>query len=97
MNPKANAHTASRARLGKKKKSKPASVQNAAAIVWDALETAHALLENENTAEKLRACHAIFQGATAYGKLFEIGELEARLELLEQQSVNEKKGVRDEN
>lgn len=71
------------ARMGRKKRSKPGDLKAAGAKVWRALETAEALLESEDSAERLKACHAVFQGAAAYARVYEVGELEARLEALE--------------
>ncbi|HEX2865099.1 MAG TPA: hypothetical protein VHN99_11060 [Deinococcales bacterium] len=51
--------------------------------VWTALEAAEALLTSENLDERLRACHAVFQGASAYAKVHQVGELEARLDEVE--------------
>ena len=72
-----------RARLAKKAKARPGNIQDAAGAVWDALETAREILSSTDTNERLKACHATFQGAQAYAKLFEVGELEARLSALE--------------
>jgi phage terminase large subunit-like protein len=81
-----------KARQAKKRKSKPKDLKAVAAIVWDALETARALLENEDPQMQLKACHGVFQGATAYAKVYEVGELEARLEALEVSMPNQKPG-----
>ena len=72
-----------KARQARKRKSKPGDLKAVAAIVWDALETARDLLSSSDSTEQLRACHAVFQGASAYAKVYEVGELEARLEALE--------------
>jgi hypothetical protein len=53
-------------------------------IVWDALKTAQKILESEDPVMQLKACHGVFQGGMAYAKLYESGELEARLLALEQ-------------
>jgi len=71
------------ARTTRKKKRKPGDLKALAGKVWSALETAEEVLSSDDTAERLRACHALFQGATAYAKVLEVGELEARLEALE--------------
>jgi hypothetical protein len=65
------------------KQSKPPSVQDAALIVWEALRTAQEILKEEDPVMQLKACHAVFQGAQAYSKLYEVGEIEARLQALE--------------
>jgi hypothetical protein len=71
------------ARTARKAKAKPPSVKEASLIVWKALEAAQAILEESDPTVKLKACHAVFQGAQAFAKLHEVGELEARLEALE--------------
>ncbi len=87
--PNPNPH---QARTARKRKSKPKDLKAVAAIVWDALETARALLENEDPQMQLKACHGVFQGAAAYAKVYEVGELEARLEALEASLGNQKLG-----
>jgi hypothetical protein len=72
-----------KARQAKKAKAKPPSVKEAGLIVWQALEAAQAILEVPDPTLKLKACHCIFQGAQAFAKLLEIGELEARISQLE--------------
>jgi hypothetical protein len=72
-----------KARMGKRKKKQSGSVQAAARIVWDALQTAQSVLSSKDTTERLKACHAVFQGAQAYARVVEIGEFEARLAALE--------------
>jgi hypothetical protein len=84
---KADSETALIARLGKKKKNKPASIQDVLAIVQEALETARDLLSETDPLLQLKACHGCFQGAMAYSKLFEVGEIEARLVALENNPV----------
>jgi hypothetical protein len=78
MNP--NPH---QARTAKKAKAKPPSIKEASLIVWKALEAAQAILGESDPTLKLKACHAVFQGAQAFAKLHEVGELEARLLALE--------------
>jgi hypothetical protein len=91
---KADSETALTARLGKKAKSKPGNLQDVLGIVWKALETVQAALEDTDVLIRLKASHAVFQGAQAYSKLYEVGELEARLAALEQRTaVPEKAGV----
>jgi hypothetical protein len=79
MNP--NPH---QARTAKKKRAKPPSIREASLIVWKALEAAQAILKETDPTLKLKACHCVFQGAQAFAKLHEVGELEARLLALEQ-------------
>ena len=73
----------SKARQALKQKMKPPSVQDAALIVWEALQAARGILDHPTAEMKLKACHAVFQGSQAYAKLYEVGELEARLTALE--------------
>jgi hypothetical protein len=72
-----------KARQAKRKKAKPPNIQSATEVVWKALQTATKILADENATMKLKACHAVFQGAQAFAKLYEVGELEARLSALE--------------
>ena len=71
------------ARLARRRKRKPGDMKALQAKVWTALEAASDLLESESLDERLRACHAVFQGATAYAKVLQVGELEARLNEVE--------------
>jgi hypothetical protein len=73
-----------KARMATRKKHKPGNLQDVLAIVWDALKTAQALLEEKDPVMQLKAAHGVFQGGMAYAKLYESGELEARLLALEQ-------------
>jgi hypothetical protein len=57
------------------------------ARLWDAVEAAHALLRSRKPDVKLRAVHATSQAASAYAKLLDDGDLEARLEALEARAV----------
>jgi hypothetical protein len=72
-----------KARMGKKRKRKPGTIHDVLGIVWVALAAAQDALSSELTTDRLKGCHAVFQGAQAYAKLLEIGELEARLKALE--------------
>jgi hypothetical protein len=72
-----------KARMATKKKHKPGNLQDVLAIVWVALKTAQTLLENKDPVVQLKAAHGVFQGGMAYAKLYESGELEARLLALE--------------
>jgi hypothetical protein len=73
-----------KARQAKKRKNKPGNLQDVLGIVWDALQTAQKILESEDPVMQLKAAHGCFQGGMAYAKLYESGELEARLLALEQ-------------
>ena len=93
--PTATANTALTARLGKKQKSKPGNLQEVISKVWAALERAEQALETDDMNQALKACHCIFQGAQAYSKVYETGELEARLAVLEvSQGSTKKRGTR---
>jgi len=48
-----------------------------------ALDRSNELLAHEDPNTALRAANAIFQGAVAYARVYEVGELESRLEALE--------------
>jgi hypothetical protein len=85
-----------KARMATKKKHKPASIQDVLMIVQEALETARDLLSEKDPTMQLKACHGCFQGAMAYSKLFEVGELEARLAALESsQALTDRKEVQN--
>jgi hypothetical protein len=78
----------SKARQVRKKK-KLATLKDVTFYVQKALETAHKLLKEEDTQTKLKACHAVFQGAQAFTKLYEVGELETRLKAVEEWQANQ--------
>ena len=82
------------ARMGKRKKrrSKPGTLEDARALLWRALTRAGELLEEEDPALSLKAIHAISQGASAYAKIVEVGELEARIAALEAAQEGEDAG-----
>lgn len=80
-----------KARIAKKERARPKDLTAVSGLVWKALERCGALLEDEDKNTALKAAHAVFQGATAYAKLYEVSELEARLEALEQaQTIKDK-------
>ena len=65
-------------------------MEDARRLLWQALTRAGELLEVEDpetgqpdNALALKAIHAISQGASAYAKIVEVGELEARIKALE--------------
>ena len=92
-NPNPNA---TKARLGKKnaRRPRPGTVKELTAVLWRAIthleehmnRTADA--DNVDTAELCKLTHALSQSAGTYLKAIEVGELEARLEALEQ-TLNE--------
>lgn len=82
--PNPNPHKARRAK--KDKRLGVGTINDVKGKVWKAILAAEEVLDN-NSAEdalKLRAVHAITQAAASYTKIVETGELEARLEELEQ-------------
>ncbi|WP_135230675.1 hypothetical protein [Deinococcus fonticola] len=81
------------ARLGKKKASKPGNLKEVAGMLWEALETARELLSDDDTGTRLKAIHALSQTASSYARVYEVGELEARLEALEQAMQGQQKGA----
>jgi len=91
-NPNPNPTQARQAKR-RKRRGKPGSIEDARALLWRALERAGELLEAETVKEDgsmapdnhtaLRAIHAISQGAAAYARIVEVGELEARIAALE--------------
>jgi hypothetical protein len=74
-----------RARLAKKRRRRAGGLPQLTAILWKALLEAESVLQAaEEPALRLRAVHALSQCAGQYAKLLEIGELEARIQALEQ-------------
>ena len=75
-----------KARLGKKLRSKPGNLAEVQVILWYALKRSQYCLDVATDPDViLRAGHAVSQIAGQYAKLLEVGELEARLQALEQQ------------
>ena len=66
-----------------KRRGQPGTLEDARALLWKALQRAGTILENEDDALSLKAIHAVSQGAAAYARIIEVGELEARLAALE--------------
>ena len=67
----------------RKKLSQPGTLEDARALLWKALQRASVILENDDDTLSLKAIHAVSQGAAAYARIIEVGELEARLAALE--------------
>jgi hypothetical protein len=83
-----------RARLGKKLRGRPGTLIELQRICWQSVKRAQYVLEEAKTqADTLRAVHAITHASTAYAKLLEIGELEARLAALEAAQPSPGRGV----
>ena len=80
--PNASPHVA---RMARKRKRKPGDLKAVAVTVWEALEVARELLGHEEAGLRLKAVHAVGQVAGAYARVYEVGELEARLAVLEAQ------------
>ena len=66
-----------------KRRGQPGTLEDARALLWKALQRAGVILENEDDTLSLKAIHAVSQGAAAYARIIEVGELEARLAALE--------------
>jgi restriction endonuclease Mrr len=90
--PNANAETAARARLAKKRARKTGTIKDALKVVWAALQTAHEILKHKDTAVRLKAVHAVSQTAATFTRMVEVGEFEARLDALEKAEAEHRKG-----
>ncbi len=74
-----------KARMAKKRKGRTGDLPALRRKLWVALLHAEDVLENATEPElRLKSIHAFSQTAGQYAKLLEIGELEARLALLEE-------------
>jgi len=71
------------ARKARRKKTKKGTLEDVSRKVYAALERCEMLLEDMDPTIQLKAAHGVFQGASAYAKVLEVGELEARLQALE--------------
>ena len=80
------------ARQAKKRKRKPGNLQAVAGKLWAALEAAEELLGEDDPHLRLKAVHAVSQVAGNYAKVYEVGELEARIQALE--AVQEPGGLK---
>ena len=82
-----NPYQARKARKKRRKIRKLGDLGDARRKLWQAITVAEQLLLDDQTDDQtaLRAIHAITQATTAYVKLVEAGEFEARLEALEKQ------------
>ena len=81
-NPNADPTKARQAKR-RKKLSQPGTLEDARALLWKALQRAGDILDTDDDTMSLKAIHAISQGAAAYSRIVEVGELEARLSALE--------------
>ncbi|GHF32285.1 hypothetical protein HNQ07_000429 [Deinococcus metalli] len=89
--PNPNPHEARQAKR-RKRRAQPGTLEDARALLWRALTRAGELLEVEDAGHALKAVHAISQGAAAYARIVEVGELEARLSALEDAADEEERG-----
>lgn len=71
---------------------KAGSIADVRRKMWQAIICAEAVLFNDGSdaATLLRAVHAITQASTAYARIIETGELEARLAALEAEYATKK-------
>lgn len=83
-NPNADPTKARQAKKARRR-GKPGTLEDARALLWRALTRAGELLEEEDPLLSLKAIHAVSQGAAAYARIVEVGELEARIAALEGQ------------
>ena len=67
----------------RRRRGQPGTLEDARALLWRALTRAGDLLEEEDPLLSLKAIHAVSQGAAAYARIVEVGELEARIAALE--------------
>lgn len=73
------------ARLGRKLRGRPGDLAELQKVLWYCLKRAQAVLDSAQDDElTLRAAHAVSQVAGQYAKLLEIGELEQRVQALEE-------------
>jgi hypothetical protein len=76
---KPNPHTARLARFQKRRQ----SLEPVAVALHTALEKAVELLSSADDDTRLRAIHAVTQCANTYARMYEVGELEYRVAMLE--------------
>jgi hypothetical protein len=88
-----------KARQGKKTKIKPGNLNDLTYTLWKAIQRLDNHLEHltdedtkADTTELCKLTHALSQSASVYCRIIETGELEARLEALEQGHRLEKGG-----
>lgn len=65
------------------KEDAPGTLDDARRVLWAALTRAGRVLRARDHATALRGVHAVSQAATAYARLVEVSELEARIRALE--------------
>lgn len=74
---------ASRPPVIKEKRPKPGSLEDTRHVLWAALLRAERTLKARDHSTALKAVHALSQCATAYARVIEVSELEARIAALE--------------
>ena len=73
-----------KARMVKRRRAKAGTLAQTQAVLWQAILGAEQVLGDADTnAQTLQACHALAQACSAYAKLLQAGELEARVQALE--------------
>lgn len=82
---------ASQGRMARQRRRKPGDLAALQRVVWQALLEAEAILRDADSEPelKLRGVHAVTQAASAYARLIETGELEARVKRLEERRARE--------
>ena len=74
------------ARQRKRRRGKVGTLAQTQQVLWRAIVEAETVLDDaEGNNQILQACHALAQACTAYSKLLQVGEIEARLTQLERQ------------
>lgn len=70
---------------GRAKTANPGTLEDARKVLWGALKRAAKVLRSGDDDRALKAVHAVSQASTAYARLVEVGELEARIWALEEE------------
>lgn len=79
-----------KARQARRRRTKPGTVKQLTTVLWQAITHLETHLngaieaDEVDTAELCKLTHALSQSASTYLKALEVGELEARVEALEQ-------------
>lgn len=64
----------------------PGSLEDARRVLWSALTRAEKALKARDHSTALKGVHAVSQCATAYARMVEVSELEARIKALEEKN-----------
>lgn len=78
----------SRARKAKAEKKRQA-LEPVLGSMLQAIKTAEALLDSPKEDVRLRAVHAVSQAGVNFARVYEVGELELRLEVVEERLAGE--------